>query len=122
MKLVSYEVTTALGRFERIGALVDGSIVDLNSAHTALLAESADANSARRQAQGLVPPDMISFLEGGEAAHEAATQAIASSGESAAVARVNGMPALAAARASSTSPWNHVSPADPVGPTTIGIA
>jgi 2-keto-4-pentenoate hydratase/2-oxohepta-3-ene-1,7-dioic acid hydratase in catechol pathway len=77
MKLVTYEVTTALGRFERIGALVDGGIVDLCSAYTALLAESTDANSARRQAQGVVPPDMIAFLEGGETAREAARKAIA---------------------------------------------
>ncbi|HEV7802174.1 MAG TPA: fumarylacetoacetate hydrolase family protein, partial [Burkholderiales bacterium] len=81
MKLVSYEVTTKLGRFERIGALAHGGIVDLTSAYTALLAEGADANAARRQAEGLIPPDMIEFLEGAEIARSAADKAIAYAGE-----------------------------------------
>jgi 2-keto-4-pentenoate hydratase/2-oxohepta-3-ene-1,7-dioic acid hydratase in catechol pathway len=81
MKLVSYEVTTKLGRFERIGALAHGGIVDLTSAYTALLAEGADANAARRHAEGLIPPDMIEFLEGAEIARSAADKAIAYAGE-----------------------------------------
>ena len=40
MKLMSYEVQTVLGRFERIGALAHGAIVDLNAACAALLAKS----------------------------------------------------------------------------------
>jgi 2-keto-4-pentenoate hydratase/2-oxohepta-3-ene-1,7-dioic acid hydratase in catechol pathway len=81
MKLVSYEVTTKLGRFERIGALAHGGIVDLTSAYTALLAEGADANAARRHAEGLIPPDMIEFIEGAEIARSAADKAIAYVGE-----------------------------------------
>ena len=80
MKLVSFEVQTQLGRFERIGALAHGTIVDLNAACTALLAESADENAARRQAGALVPPDMIGFLEGGQAARDMAAKAIAHAG------------------------------------------
>jgi 2-keto-4-pentenoate hydratase/2-oxohepta-3-ene-1,7-dioic acid hydratase in catechol pathway len=81
MKLVSYEVKTALGRFERIGALAHGVIVDLNAACAALLAESHDANAARRHADAAVPPDMIAFLEGGGEARELAARAIAYAGE-----------------------------------------
>jgi 2-keto-4-pentenoate hydratase/2-oxohepta-3-ene-1,7-dioic acid hydratase in catechol pathway len=81
MKLVSYEIATKLGRFERIGALAHGAIVDLGNAYAALLAESGDANGARRQAEALVPPDMIAFLEGGESARAAAGQAIAYAGQ-----------------------------------------
>ena len=76
MKLVSFEVQTRLGRFERIGALAHGTIVDLNAACAAFLAGSADANAARRQADALVPPDMIAFLEGGKAARAMADHEI----------------------------------------------
>ena len=81
MKLISYEVQTLLGRFERIGALAFGTIVDLNAACIAYLAESLDANAARRQAAAAVPPDMIGFLEGGCAARELADRALAYAGE-----------------------------------------
>ena len=81
MKLVSYEVQTQLGRFERIGALAHGTIVDLNSCCAAWLAESRDAGAARRQADALVPPDMIAFLENGTAGRDAAEQSVAYAGE-----------------------------------------
>ncbi len=81
MKLVSFEVHTQLGRFERIGALAHGTIIDLNAACTGLFAEAADSNAARRQAAALVPPDMIEFLEGGAPARAAAEQAVAYAGE-----------------------------------------
>ena len=81
MKLVSFEVHTQLGRFERIGALAHGTIIDLNAACTGLFAESLDSNAARRQAAALVPPDMIEFLEGGAPARAAAEQAVAYAGE-----------------------------------------
>jgi 2-keto-4-pentenoate hydratase/2-oxohepta-3-ene-1,7-dioic acid hydratase in catechol pathway len=80
MKLVSYEVQTRLGRYERIGALACGTIVDLNAACAALLAESQNAIAARRHADALVPPDMIGFLEGGSAARELADRAVAYAG------------------------------------------
>jgi len=81
MKLVSYEVQTLLGRFERIGALAGGAIVDLNAACAAMLAESQNANSARRQADAVVPPDMIGFLEGGSASRQLAEGAVTYVGE-----------------------------------------
>ncbi|MGZ8154630.1 MAG: hypothetical protein ACXWUK_04920 [Burkholderiales bacterium] len=45
MKLVSFEVETQLGRFERIGALAHGAVVDLNAACTAYFAQSEDETS-----------------------------------------------------------------------------
>ena len=81
MRLVSFEVHTLLGRFERIGALAHGTIVDLNSACDAYLAESSDANAARRQADAVVPPDMIRFLEGGKSSRQTADAAVAYVGE-----------------------------------------
>jgi hypothetical protein len=43
MKLVSFELQTALGRFEPIGALAHGTIVDLNSACTAYFAQTQES-------------------------------------------------------------------------------
>ncbi|MDE3100721.1 MAG: fumarylacetoacetate hydrolase family protein [Chloroflexota bacterium] len=76
MKLVSYEVQTALGRWPRIGALAHGTIVDLTSAAIGYFAETRDANAARRHAEGLIPPDMIGFLEGGAASRDLADRAV----------------------------------------------
>ena len=81
MKLVSYEIQTLLGRFERIGALAHSTIIDLTSAHLALLAESLDVNAARRKAEAEIPPDMIGFLEGGKESRQAADNAVAYVGE-----------------------------------------
>ena len=75
MRLVSFEVQTTLGKFERIGALAHDTIVDLNAACTAYFATSQEANAARRQALALVPPDMIAFLEGGAVGREAMSTA-----------------------------------------------
>ena len=77
MRLVTFEVQTVLGRFERIGGLAHGTIVDLTSTCAASLAESQDLNAARRTAAALVPPDMIGFLEGGTESREAADAALA---------------------------------------------
>jgi 2-keto-4-pentenoate hydratase/2-oxohepta-3-ene-1,7-dioic acid hydratase in catechol pathway len=66
MRLVSY---SADGR-ARLGALDGDAIVDLAAAHEALSG-----------AEGLVPPDILGFLEGGEAALEAARAAIAHGSE-----------------------------------------
>jgi 2-keto-4-pentenoate hydratase/2-oxohepta-3-ene-1,7-dioic acid hydratase in catechol pathway len=77
MRLTTFEVQTALGRFERIGALADGTIVDLTSAAAAELAQTRDLNAARRIAAALAPPDMIAFLEGGTESREVAEKALA---------------------------------------------
>lgn len=77
MRLVTFEVQTTLGRFERIGALAHGTIVDLTSACTANLAQSQDLNAAKRTAAALTPPDMIGFLEGATESRQVADEAIA---------------------------------------------
>ena len=77
MRLVTFEVQTVLGRFERIGALAQGTIVDLTSAAAASLAETQNLNAARRTAAALVPPDMIGFLEGASESRELAETALA---------------------------------------------
>jgi 2-keto-4-pentenoate hydratase/2-oxohepta-3-ene-1,7-dioic acid hydratase in catechol pathway len=81
MKLLTFEIQTLLGRFERIGALAHGRIVDLTSAHIARLSESLDANAARRQGEAEIPADMIGFLEGATASRQAADLALSYVGE-----------------------------------------
>jgi len=81
MKLVSYEVATVVGRFERIGALAHGTIVDLNAACAAYFAQSQNENAALRHAAALVPPEMIAFLEGGAVSREFADKSVAYAGE-----------------------------------------
>jgi 2-keto-4-pentenoate hydratase/2-oxohepta-3-ene-1,7-dioic acid hydratase in catechol pathway len=76
VKLVSFEVQTVLGRFERIGALAHGMVVDLNAASTAHLAESMSYRAARKHAAGIVPADMVAFLEAGDAARDVANAAL----------------------------------------------
>ena len=80
MKLVTFEVETVVGRFERIGALAHGTIVDLNASCAAYFTQSQDENAAMRQAAALVPPDMIAFLEGGRAGREFADKSVAYAG------------------------------------------
>lgn len=81
MRLITFEVQTALGRFERIGALAHGTIVDLTSAFAAHLAVSQNLAAARRTAAALTPPDMIGFLEGASESREAAERAVAFVGD-----------------------------------------
>ena len=77
MRLVSYEISTPIGRATRIGALSSGVVVDLNSAAETVLAEKHSTPAAQRLAAALVPPDMIGFLEGGSEARELADRAVA---------------------------------------------
>jgi 2-keto-4-pentenoate hydratase/2-oxohepta-3-ene-1,7-dioic acid hydratase in catechol pathway len=63
MKLCTFEVTTSLGRFLRIGAKVDQGIIDLNSACSWHLRKKGEAQPLRL-ASALVPSDMLRFLEG----------------------------------------------------------
>jgi acylpyruvate hydrolase len=73
MKLVTFMVHTE----QRIGALVEDKVVDLNSAYALLLSENKDKAVARRHANAVIPPNMIGFLEGGEDSMQAAEKAVA---------------------------------------------
>lgn len=81
MKLLSFEVQTVVGRFERIGALAYGRIVDLSSSCFSYLMEAQGEGRARAQANALVPPEMIGFLEGDAASRRAADLAVEYVGE-----------------------------------------
>ena len=66
MRLCTFEVRTALGKFQRLGAVTPQGIADLNAACTWHLDAKGEPQPVR-VAQALVPPDMLSFLQGGAA-------------------------------------------------------
>ena len=72
MRLVTY------ARNDRValGALLHGDVVDLHRAHLAALRHGGDLEEPA-VACALVPPDMLGFLQGGEASMTAARQALA---------------------------------------------
>lgn len=78
MKLVSFEVSTALGPVTRIGAIdTHGEIVDLQAAGThRLLAAGSSPGAAHRIAAAMLPGDMVAFIEGGPVSIQAARDAL----------------------------------------------
>lgn len=72
MRLCTFEVSTHLGRHSRVGALLDGRIMDLNFATAWYLAQQGEAEP-QPLADALVPSRMIDFLRAGlRATHTAA--------------------------------------------------
>ena len=66
MRLVTYEVQTVVGPFRRVGVWRDdGSIVDANFLAAEYLRRSGNYEDAYREAEYLVPVDMIAFIAGG---------------------------------------------------------
>lgn len=64
MKLCTFEVQTVLGRHQRLGAVTDGGIVDLNAAAVWWYASHGDPRPYR-MASVLCPDNMLEYLEGG---------------------------------------------------------
>ena len=71
MKLVSFQISTPVGRFVRSGALWRDQIVDLNMAQARLLADHQET-VPYRLADVTVPSTMLALLEGGPSAMTAA--------------------------------------------------
>ncbi len=78
MKLVSFEVPTALGAVTRIGAVDgQGDFVDLLAGYTHWLASlGATPEAAHRIAAAVFPADMVGFIAGGEVVLDAARQVL----------------------------------------------
>lgn len=80
MKLVSFEIPTAVGRMRRLGALIDGDengrVADLTAAFAAYLATSTDEPTPREYAMLRTPPDMIGWLRAGHEGRKAAESAL----------------------------------------------
>ncbi|CAN5414904.1 fumarylacetoacetate hydrolase family protein [soil metagenome] len=79
MKLVSFQIGTPLGVQTRIGALdAAGLVVDLELAYrNVLLTAGATERGAERVSSALIPTSMVSFIEGGSNALDAARAALA---------------------------------------------
>ncbi len=75
MKLYTFRITSPVGPLERIGAELDGRLVDLNLAAALWLRERGEPDW-REYADFLVPPDMIRYLERGEKAKAAVAESL----------------------------------------------
>ena len=64
MKLVTFEVRTPVGPFERLGALLGPGVVDLNFACALRFLQQGKA-APQRLADATVPADMLGLLDGG---------------------------------------------------------
>jgi 2-keto-4-pentenoate hydratase/2-oxohepta-3-ene-1,7-dioic acid hydratase in catechol pathway len=76
MKLATFEIATPAGPLRRIGASVDGRLVDFAAAYAAHLDRTDPGADAQRMAGLLFPPDMVLFLGSGKMGREAATRAL----------------------------------------------
>lgn len=76
MKLVSYEVYTPVGVFERIGSISQDRIIDLNMGYITLLERKKGMARPYQLASVIVPPNMIQFFEGGEPSLQAAKEVV----------------------------------------------
>lgn len=77
MKLATFEIPTPAGPLRRIGAAVDGRVVDFAAAYAAHLHNTDPGCDAQRIAAMLFPLDMVAFLGAGDLGRRAAEQAIA---------------------------------------------
>ncbi len=75
MKLVTYSVSTAFGPVDRLGALAEGEVIDLNAAYAAKLSSEGEPDPAALAAL-LVPPSMLGVLRREERGMEAAREAL----------------------------------------------
>ena len=64
MKLCTFEVATAVGRQQRLGAVTERGIVDLNFAYAACLAAGGERRP-QLVANALLPANMLEFLDAG---------------------------------------------------------
>jgi 2-keto-4-pentenoate hydratase/2-oxohepta-3-ene-1,7-dioic acid hydratase in catechol pathway len=76
VKLATYEIDTPAGALRRIGAAVDGWMVDLAAAYAAHLEHTDHGCDALRLAGLFFPPDMVAFLGAGALGRDMAARAI----------------------------------------------
>ena len=69
MKLCTFEVSTQLGKFRRLGVVTAGGVVDLNFAAAHHLGNQTHADA-------LVPASLRGWLEGGALARKTAQEAL----------------------------------------------
>jgi 2-keto-4-pentenoate hydratase/2-oxohepta-3-ene-1,7-dioic acid hydratase in catechol pathway len=76
LKLATFEISTPVGPIRRIGAAVDGELIDLAAAYAAHLERADPGCDAQRLADMLFPPDMVAFIGSGDVGREAADRSV----------------------------------------------
>jgi len=76
MKLVTFEISTPIGPTQRIGAIYQNKIIDLNTGYMRYLADKQGSHRADEIAAAMLPPDMIAFFRSGREGREAAETTI----------------------------------------------
>ncbi len=76
MKLATFEIATPAGPLQRIGAAVDGRLIDFAAAYAAHLDRADPGCDAQRLGSLLFPPDMVSFIGTGDVGRRAADLAV----------------------------------------------
>jgi hypothetical protein len=66
MKLVTFGVPTSVGQIQRIGAIHQNKLIDLNMGYTRYLADKYGSVQAYEPASAMLPPDMIAFFRRGD--------------------------------------------------------
>jgi 2-keto-4-pentenoate hydratase/2-oxohepta-3-ene-1,7-dioic acid hydratase in catechol pathway len=79
MKLATFEIPTPAGPLRRIGAAVEGKLIDFAAAYAAHLDRTDPGSDAQRVASFMFPPDMVAFLGTGDLGRRAAEEAITAS-------------------------------------------
>jgi 2-keto-4-pentenoate hydratase/2-oxohepta-3-ene-1,7-dioic acid hydratase in catechol pathway len=72
MKLVTFSISTPVGRIQRIGAIHGNEIIDLNAGYARYLADKRGTDQACELAAAMLPPDMIAFFRRGKEGRERA--------------------------------------------------
>lgn len=76
MKLVTFGVPTSVGQIQRIGAMHQNRIIDLNMGYTHYLSNKHGNTESYELAAAMLPPDMIAFLRRGKEGKDKAALAI----------------------------------------------
>jgi 2-keto-4-pentenoate hydratase/2-oxohepta-3-ene-1,7-dioic acid hydratase in catechol pathway len=76
LKLATFEIPAPCGAVRRIGAAVEGRLVDFATAYAAYLDGADPGCEAQNIAAAVFAPDMVNFLEWGKIARDAASRAI----------------------------------------------
>lgn len=76
MKLVSFEVSTPVGTIQRLGAIHQNNIIDLNIGYACYLADKRGRHRAYELASAVLPPEMVAFFHSGHEGIEAAETTI----------------------------------------------
>jgi 2-keto-4-pentenoate hydratase/2-oxohepta-3-ene-1,7-dioic acid hydratase in catechol pathway len=76
MKFATFEIPTPAGPLRRLGAAVDGKLIDLAAAYAAYLDRTDPGCDAQRLACMFFPSDMVAFIGTGDLGRRAADRAI----------------------------------------------